>query len=35
MNREQEDKTGPVWGMDISGREEDIRKGFQEWGKVK
>jgi hypothetical protein len=26
-NREQEGKTGPVWGVDTSGRGEDTRKG--------
>jgi hypothetical protein len=26
-NREQEGKTGPVWGFGTNGRGEDIRKG--------
>jgi hypothetical protein len=25
-NRDQEGKTGPVWGVGSSGKEEDIRK---------
>jgi hypothetical protein len=34
LNREQEGKTSPVWGAGTSGREEDIRKGYEgEYGR--